>query len=390
MLSGTSMDGIDVAAAEVVLDGTTIRLRHLGSTSTPYPAGLRDELVRATSGRDCDAGALCRLDTRIGERFARAAVAGTELAGGRADLVASLGQTAHHWIDAHGRARGTLQLGAPAWIAERTGLPVVADFRARDVAAGGQGAPLAAVLDALWLPGTGFADVALNLGGIANLTLARPGRTLAFDTGPGNALLDLAAQRATGIPQDAGGALAGSGHVHADLLDLLLDDPYYRRSPPKSTGKEHFGAAHLDAALHRLGTPIDAADLLATLTELTAETAAAACRDLGAAGVVVSGGGVHNPVLLTALRSRLDPIPLRTSDEFGMPADDKEALLTALLGVLTWHGIAADVPAATGAAGPRLLGSVTPGAEPLRMPEPAEQRPRELLVLPAETEPEQP
>lgn len=238
MLSGTSMDGIDVAAAELSLDGTAIRMSPLGSTRVDYPTELREELVRVAGGQDCDAGALCRLTTRIGELFGRAAEAGGEMIGQRADLIASLGQTAHHWVDADGRARGSLQLGAPAWIAERSGSPVVADFRTRDIAAGGQGAPLAAVLDALWLPGTGVADVALNIGGIANITAARPGGTLAFDTGPGNALLDLAAQRAIGTSQDTDGALARSGTVHPRLLELLLDDPYYRRPPPKSTGKE--------------------------------------------------------------------------------------------------------------------------------------------------------
>ncbi len=371
LLSGTSMDGIDVAAAELDLAGDTVELVPLGTTTVDYPPPLRERLVAALAPGGCDAAELCRLDTEVGECFGAAA----RLAGD-AELVASLGQTLHHWVR-DGRARGTLQIGRPAWIAEATGLPVVADLRARDIAAGGQGAPLAAVLDALWLADEPGTTVALNIGGIANITVVGGA---AYDTGPGNALIDLAAARATGTAQDTGGRLAAAGAVRADLLDVLLADPYYRRPAPKSTGKEHFDADHLARALDEVD-PVRDVDLLATLTELTAVTIARACRAEGATKVVASGGGVRNPVLLRALRAHLG-VPLVVSDELGLPSDGKEAYLTALLGFLTWNGVPGNTPSTTGAAGPRLLGSITPGSGPLRLPEPATRRPRRLRVRP--------
>lgn len=373
LLSGTSMDGIDVAAAELRLSGDAIELRPLGSSTLDYPAELRDELLAALPPGRCDAETLCRLDTLVGQRFAEAARLGVELAGG-ADLIASLGQTIFHWVSG-GRAMGTLQIGQPAWIAEATGLPVVSDLRTRDVAAGGHGAPLAGVLDALWLADEPGVSVAVNIGGIANLTVVGGPRPLAYDTGPGNALLDAAARR-TGRQQDTDGALAAAGTVDQDLLAKLLADEYYARPAPKSTGKEHFNADYLEGVLD---AGISANDLLATLTELTARTVADACRAEGASEVVVSGGGVHNPVLLAALRRLLD-VPVLVSDELGLPAGDKEAVLTALLGFLTWHSIPGNTPGTTGA-GPRTLGSLTPGAGPLRMPEPATRRPSRLRVL---------
>ncbi|MEV4643910.1 anhydro-N-acetylmuramic acid kinase [Saccharopolyspora sp. NPDC049357] len=407
LLSGTSMDGIDVVAAELRLDGETIELRPLGDRTLDYPADLRDDLLAALPPGDLDAETFCRLDTLVGKSFADAALLGVDLAGGEADFVSSLGQTIYHWVEG-GRAHGTLQIGQPAWIAEATGLPVISDLRTRDVAASGHGAPLAGVLDSLWLGDSGFqwksetevplksgagiplqsgtpgAPVALNIGGIANIAVVGGPEPLAYDTGPGNALIDLAAQQRTGKPQDTDGALAASGTVREDLLTILLDDEHYRLPAPKSTGKEHFNSAYLARALDELGEPVSDGDLLATLTELTARTIGDACRAEGAARVVVAGGGVRNPVLLAALRRQLD-VPVLVSDDLGMPSDSKEALLTALLGFLTWHGLPGNAPGTTGAAGPRILGSITPGATGLRLPEPATTQPRRLIMRSAAT-----
>ncbi|MFI9009499.1 anhydro-N-acetylmuramic acid kinase [Actinosynnema sp. NPDC053489] len=349
LISGTSMDAIDVAVADLVLDGPRVVLTPVEHAEHPFPEELR---TPPTSAAD-----LCVLDTRLGQAFAEVA------ARYRGDLVASLGQTLHHWVE-DGRCLGTLQLGQPAWIAEATGLPVVADLRVRDVAAGGHGAPLASTLDALWLADFDGPATALNIGGIANVTKISPEGVTAYDTGPGNALMDVAMTVMTGgrRTRDTDGEFALRGTVRADLLDRLLADPYYARPAPKSTGKEHFNRAYLDRVAE--GLTIQAEDLLATLTELTARTIAAEC----AGTVIGSGGGMRNPALVAALRRRVD---LRTSDELGLPAAGKEAYLAALLGFLTWHGLPANVPSATGAAGPRPLGSITPGRYPLRLPEPA-------------------
>jgi anhydro-N-acetylmuramic acid kinase len=365
------MDGVDVAVADLRLDGDTIDLVPVGHTELPYPAELRGALLGALPPSTTTVEQVCRLDTGVGQTFGAAAGhALATIAEGRADLVASLGQTVYHWVDGS-RALGTLQLGQPAWIAEATGLPVVSDLRSRDVAAGGHGAPLAGVLDELWLRDAGGTTAALNIGGIANITVVSPGRpALAFDTGPGNALLDAAARLISGgvWHQDVDGDLAAQGTVDAELLDVLLADPYYALAPPKSTGKEHFHREHITAALAKV-EHVAGDDLLATLVELTAVTIAAACHAHGVTRVVASGGGVRNPTLMAALRGRLEPATLMTSDEMGLPSSAKEAYLTALLGFLTWSG--SPTRTTTGACGPRLLGSVTPGAGPLRLPEPA-------------------
>lgn len=362
LISGTSVDAIDVAQADLRLSGDTIELVPVGHLEAGYPADLREELLAALPPAGCTAQQLCKLDTKIGQAFAQAAgLALAEL--GEADVIASLGQTVYHWVE-DGDCLGTLQLGQPAWIAEATGLPVISDLRARDVAAGGHGAPLAGLFDQLWLRD----EIALNIGGIANITR----EAVAFDTGPGNALLDLAAHMVCGQSYDKDGALALAGTVRQDLLDVLLADPYYRLDPPKSTGKEYFHLGYLTAALARV-PEVGGPDLLATLVELTAITIADACEGHR---VVASGGGVRNPALMTALSQRLDIV---TSDALGIPSDAKEAYLTALLGFLTWHGIPANPP--TGAAGPRLLGSITPGREPLRMPAPAAADVKQLRQL---------
>ncbi|MGQ0841657.1 anhydro-N-acetylmuramic acid kinase [Actinokineospora sp.] len=374
LISGTSMDGIDVAVVDLRVRDGAVELLPVRHIDVAYPAELRAMLLEALPPNGCTAERLCRVDTEVGRAFARAAVAAIGADG--ADLVASLGQTLYHWVDG-GTCRGTLQVGQPAWIAEATGLPVVADLRARDVAAGGHGAPLAVVLDRLLLstPTLSTSDIsdapvaALNLGGIANVTVLAPGSpAVAFDTGPANALLDTAARLRTGADRDTDGALAARGTVRRDLLDVLLADPYYAAPPPKSTGKEYFHDGHLAAALGRVPAVGDA-DLLATLVALTAATVADACRAHGVTRVLASGGGVHNPALMTALAAALAPAELTTTAELGVPVDAKEAYLAALLGFLTWQGIPVD--AATGAAGPRLLGSITPGATPVRLPDPA-------------------
>ncbi|MGW9308236.1 anhydro-N-acetylmuramic acid kinase [Saccharomonospora azurea] len=388
LLSGTSVDGIDVAVASFRIEGDELTLTPLGHRELPYPEQLRRDILAALPPAECSAEQLTKLDTRVGQAFADAAVtAVAELADGRADLVASLGQTVFHWVELD-RVEGTLQIGQPAWIAERTGLPVVADLRVRDVAAGGHGAPLASTIDALWLRSTaereGKPVGVLNIGGIANLTVVHPdGSVLAYDTGPGNALLDIAAAQVTGGAQhsDVDGALASRGTVRQDLLSRLLADPYYAVRPPKSTGKEYFHAAYLRKATEGL-PPIDGPDLLATLTELTAATVAAECERHGVRTVVASGGGLRNPALVAALRHRVTVVP---SDDDGLPSDAKEAYLTALLGWLTWNGLPANVPSATGSAGPRLLGAITPGAGPLILPAPRRQPPTRLRVTTPDT-----
>ncbi|MFJ3402786.1 anhydro-N-acetylmuramic acid kinase [Promicromonospora sp. NPDC090134] len=362
LMSGTSHDGVDGAACDLRLAGDTLTLTPLGHLSTPYPAALRSGLVATLPPAATTAEAVCRLDTGVGQAFADVATrAVAELCGGRADLVVSHGQTLFHWAPAGGGVQGTLQIGEPAWIAEATGLPVVSGLRTRDVAAGGQGAPLVGLFDALWLAGRPGA-VALNLGGIANVTVLSGATPVAFDTGPACALLDAATRHVTGgrLTYDADGALAARGRVLPRLLERLLDEPYYARPAPKSTGKELF---HLSYLLDRLGpTEPTAEDLFATLVALTARTVADAVRHT-AAEVVASGGGTRNPVLMAALRSELPGVAVRTSDELGVPSQAKEALAFAVLGWHTWHGLPGVLPGATGARHASVLGSVTPGAD---------------------------
>ncbi|MBP2368363.1 anhydro-N-acetylmuramic acid kinase [Pseudonocardia parietis] len=374
--SGTSVDGIDVAAADLEIDGDTVALTPLGHLEVPFAPELRATVLDALPPAATTLDAVARIDTDLGHAFAAAARRGIdELAGGAAELIASHGQTLYHWVE-DGHVRGTLQLGQPAWIAEATGLPVVSDLRARDVAAGGHGAPLASVLDVLLLgeraAHAGGPVAALNLGGIANVTVVGPtGDTAAFDTGPANALLDAAVRAATGEHRDTDGARAARGTVDEHALALLRADPFYALRPPKSTGKELFDPGYVDRVLgeHDVTDRLD--DLLATLVELTATTVADALRPYGVREVLVSGGGAHNPAVVAALRHHLAPARLAPIDDAGLPGDGKEALLFALLGFLTWHGVASTVPSCTGARAPTIAGRISPGAQPLRLPEPA-------------------
>ncbi|MER5755156.1 anhydro-N-acetylmuramic acid kinase [Streptomyces sp. NPDC002088] len=384
LMSGTSYDAIEAAAADLVLDSDVLRLHFLGHLSVPYPDEVRGLIAAALPPAVTTTRAVCMLDTRIGQAFAGVAERALgELCDGCADLVVSHGQTMHHWVE-DGVVRGSLQLGQPAWIAEATGLPVVSDLRSRDVAAGGQGAPLVGMTDTLLLRGLPGTPAALNLGGIANITVLVPGAgPLAFDTGPANALLDAAVGHFTGgaVAYDADGQRAAAGRSHPGLLRVLLDDPYYRRSAPKSTGKEHFHLPYLQRALETLPA-VRPEDVLATLARLTAATVTDACRAHGVTQLVVSGGGVRNPVLMGMIAEELPGVPLRPSDELGLPSDAKEALAFAVLGFLTVHGLPGTLPSGTGARRAALLGSITPGLSPLRLPEPAAHPPRVLRIAP--------
>ncbi|MEE1927030.1 anhydro-N-acetylmuramic acid kinase [Streptomyces sp. TRM 70351] len=386
MLSGTSRDAVDAALADLTWDGGDLRLRCGGLLSVPFPEPLRADLARCLPPADPTWQDVCRIDTALGRLFGSvAARADAELAGGTAELVVSHGQTCFHWTQG-AAALGTLQLGEPAWIAEATGLPVVSGLRTRDVARGGHGAPLAATLDALLLPdapGHG----ALNLGGIANLTAReRPGTVTAYDLGPAGALIDAAAERASGGAErmDEDGVRAARGTVRAPLLAALLADPYYRLPPPKSTGKEHFHAGYLRARLAGDAAgpgPVPAPDdVVATVTELTATLVAGACRDHRLTSLTVSGGGTRNPWLMSRIAALSAPTRVVESTAAGLPAQAKEAYLFALLGYLTVHGLPGNVPAATGARGPALLGSVTPGSRPLRLPAPLPGAPGRLRI----------
>ncbi len=389
MISGTSYDGIDVAAADLSLDGGEVVLSPLGALQMSYDDEVRDLIAQVLPPATVPLAEVCRLDTLLGQAFAAAAQRGiAELASGTADLIVSHGQTVFHWVE-DGRALGTLQLGQPAWIAERTGTPVVSDLRARDIALGGQGAPLVSVLDVLLLPPSGVPRAALNLGGIANLTLIRPdGRVVAYDLGPANALVDLASRRYFDETYDVDGRHAAAGHVHEGLLASLLAEPYYVQPPPKSTGKELFHAGYLDRHLAGFDA-LAPTDVLATLTELTARVVARECRTHEIGELIVSGGGVQNAWLmrritdLTAAGSgpSTEPTAVRTIDAYGLPSDSKEAYAFALLGFLTSQGLPATVPACTGATAPAVLGSLTPGAGPLVVPPPAPVFPTRLRIL---------
>jgi anhydro-N-acetylmuramic acid kinase len=380
LMSGTSMDGIDVAAADLHLDAGVLSLAPLGDTTVPYSPGLRSALAGALPPAPLSAEELCRLDTLVGQEFAAAATGlGPSIT---PDLVVSHGQTLFHWVE-DGQVRGTLQIGNPAWIAEATGAPVLSDLRSADVAAGGQGAPLVGLFDVLLLGGGDQCRAALNLGGIANLTVVPPdGDPLAFDAGPANALLDAAAERLSGGTErcDAGGRRAARGRVDQALLAALLDDPYYDRPPPKTTGKERFHLASLDAALGRLATPPDGDDLCATLTAHVAEVVAAACRRHGVTEVIASGGGTANPTLMAALAARLEPASLRTVDDLGLPSGAKEAYAFATLGFLSVHGLPGTLPALTGARRPAVLGRLTAGPRPLRVTAPPGGMPTRLVI----------
>jgi anhydro-N-acetylmuramic acid kinase len=367
MISGTSVDRIEGALVRFEEDGETTWASILATDSHPIPDKVRAALLSMLPPKRGSVRAVCEVNFAVAEAFAAAANAISERASVRPDLIASHGQTVYHLVEGR-RALSTLQVGAPAVIAERTGITTAADFRPRDIAAGGQGAPLVSLLDVLLLAGTDTSRAMLNLGGIANMTVVAPGvEPFAFDTGPANALIDHAAARFSGgkLRYDVDGAWAARGKVNESVLAGLMAHPYFKLTPPKSTGKELFGPGFAEEVLAH---GLDAADCMATLTAFTAQSIGDAFRDFApqVREVYASGGGIHNRTLMTMLERRLKAtlpdLTLRTTDALGLPPDAKEAIAFALLGYQLVHGHSGTVPTCTGARHASVLGSLTPGS----------------------------
>ena len=393
LMSGTSADGTDAAIVRLEGAPPTLAWEVLHHTHVPHPPMLRDEIFACFRPETGSVDRLCRLNFALGRSFGEAALRAIAEAGltpAQVDLIGSHGQTVWHIppsTDSTDRTEGaTLQLGEPAVIAEMTGLPVVSNFRARDIAAGGHGAPLVAYIDALLLTHPTLTRAAQNIGGIANVTYLSPQRSafssqpiphpqslitdsqspIAFDTGPGNMLIDYAANRATdnALAFDRDGAMAARGRVDEVLLRELLREPYLRQPPPKTTGRELFGA-QFGARVWEQGIArgLLPEDIIATLTAFTAASIAQAYRDFLPTmpeEVIVSGGGARNPTLMALLRDYLPGIRVIPSDGLGLGVEAKEAVAFAVLAYETWHGRPGNLPAATGARHAVILGDITP------------------------------
>jgi anhydro-N-acetylmuramic acid kinase len=383
-MSGTSVDGIDVACVDLELEGDELGCGYRGVLSVPFERTLRDRIVAALPPGQPGAGELCRLHAELGHAYAEAfAAAAGQLAGGQADFAVLHGQTFYHWVDEGGRALGTLQLGNSAAVAERLGLPVVCDLRSRDVAAGGQGAPPVSMFDQMLLAGRPGPAAAVNPGGIANLTVVDGGQVLtAYDIGPAGALMDPAASLASGGTEqfDPGGTYAARGTVSPPLLARLKAEPYYQLPPPRSTGRELFNAGYLRAMLAGIDPVPTGTDVAATVTRLLVDLLTEAAKQHGLTELVLSGGGSENQTTRRWLREAVPGVRVLTTAELGVPAQAKEAVAFAVLGFLTWNGLPGSVTAATGAAHQAILGTIQPGATPLRLPEPADAPPRYLRL----------
>lgn len=357
LISGTSMDGIDAVLAEFdPADAEPPRL--VATLSVPYSDGLQQQLRRlcAGSGSLQDFG---EAHVAVAEEFAAATRRLLALAGGGpATAIGSHGQTVLHAPG--GRHRYSLQVGDPGRLAVRTGLPVVADFRNADIALGGQGAPLVPAFHRAAFARPGHSRAALNIGGIANLTLLpAEGSVRAFDTGPGNTLLDAWARRHLGQPFDEDGAWAATHEADPGLLAALLGDPYFAAAAPKSTGPEHFNLDWLERHLAALSGDLAPGIVQSTLAELSAASIAAALAAEGRFDEIgVCGGGAHNGDLLRRLRRRLPGSTVVTTDEWGLPPDWVEATAFAWLARERLHGRPGNLPSATGASRPAPLGGL--------------------------------
>ena len=346
VISGTSVDAIDVAIIDIGL-----HFKVLGHQSLPYPPGVR-EAILAVSNANTHTSSIARLNFLLGELFADAVIRTCEkfaIPVGALDLIGSHGQTIFHEgepIEYFGyQVASTMQIGEPAVIAKRTGIPTIADFRPDDIAVGGHGAPLVPAVDYRMFRHPEIGRVALNIGGIANITMIPANAAIedvvAFDTGPGNMVMDALMGD---VKFDRDGAMARAGDINPKLLDELLADPYYQRPPPKTAGREQYGEAFVRRFSH-LAQP----DALATATELTVRTICLSIAHFPAADeVIVSGGGAHNCYLMERLRATLKQ-DVQTSADHGVDIDAKEAIAFAILAYESYHGRPGNVPGATGA-----------------------------------------
>jgi len=378
MMSGTSADGIDAALARISGAPPNLNAKLLGHTSVKFPSAVREEILRVAEQLPITAGALSQLNFRLGELFADAVLAACRkfrIPQKKIELIGSHGQTIFHQgkpVSYLGRpTASTLQIGEPAIIAAHTGITTVGDFRPADIALGGQGAPLVPYADYLLYRHKKFGRVSLNLGGIANITVlpraAKPQQVLAFDTGPANMLIDALVSHFTRgrLRFDENAQLASEGRSVPALLDDLLRDPYLKLPPPKSTGREYYGNSYLKKLL-ALGRRYRAKpnDLIRAATIFTALSVVDALNRFVLPKtkihqLIVSGGGAHNPLILAQLSAALPGVEVQPSGRLGIPEDAKEAFAFALLAYETFHQRPANLPSATGARGPAILGKIS-------------------------------
>ena len=380
MMSGTSADGIDVALARISGAPPAITAKFEGHYHVRFPARVRAAILRLANGSTTTTAEISQLNFLLGEEFARAAIAACKnwrVPLRQISLIGSHGQTIFHQGVAAGflgrRMASTLQIGEPSIIAGRTGVATIGDFRPADMAAGGQGAPLVPFVDYLLYRHPRIGRVALNIGGIANLTVipagARPGQLFAFDIGPGNMVIDAIVEIATRgrAHYDRDARLAIRGKLLPGLLSTLLREPYLRKRPPKTAGREQFGRAYAERILawgkrHRASTE----DLVRTATVFTSLSIADALRRfvLPRARVdelIVAGGGARNPLLMAQIAAALPEIEIVPASEFGIPAEAKEAFAFAVLAYEADHGRANNLPSATGARDPVVMGKLVRG-----------------------------
>jgi anhydro-N-acetylmuramic acid kinase len=381
VMSGTSADGVDVALCRISSGRTPVDspcVRLIGHLAAPYPRAVRDGLMRVMEGEALTAATMSRLNWRLGEIYAACVEQAAAKFRVTVALVGCHGQTVHHEAS-RGGGGTTWQIGEAAVIAQRMRCPVVSDFRPADVAAGGQGAPLVPMLDWCLFRSAKVSRVLQNLGGIGNLTALPAGcgvdEVLAFDTGPANMVIDACMAKLFRRRYDRGGAVAKRGRADFALVTKLLRAPYFSALPPKSCGREEFGAAYADRLIVACrSTGASDADCVATATALTAASVLDAYRrfvwthvglaaPLARVEFCVAGGGARNSTLMQMLREgfgELD-VKVRTTEELGVPAQAKEGVAFALLAWLSWHGLPGNIPAATGAKRPVVLGKVSRG-----------------------------
>ena len=370
LMSGTSADGIDAVLTRITGSGLSTRVEQLGFYFQRFDDATRQAILRMCGGDSGGTREVCLLSTHLGRLYAEAVRGLLDQTGiARVDLIGNHGQTVYHIPEEmpylNTTIRGTLQIGDPSYLAEEFGCPVVSDFRIRDMAAGGLGAPLVPYTEFL-LYRSETEDVALqNIGGIGNITLLPAGCSLeevtAFDTGPGNMIMDALVMKITGgaMGYDDGGRLAASGTVIPALLDWMLDDPYLTKQPPKTTGREYYGAAYVERLLAQGDYPL--VDVLATATAFTAQSIALSLRRFARrlpARLVVGGGGSRNPTLLRFLQEALPEVTVQTQEDLGLDSDAKEAVAFAILANEALFSIGNNAPSATGARHPVVMGRI--------------------------------